>query len=70
MEKIKLKTTINCGGCVASVKPFLDKMVGIGKWEVDINDPNKILTVTSLTLTVDDIKDILEKAGFKGEEIK
>ena len=56
-------------GCVGKVTPFLDGKEGIDKWEVDIYTPEKILTVETEDLTVDDIKKEVEKAGFKAEEV-
>ncbi len=70
MKTIKFKTNINCGGCIASVTPTLNGLGGIDKWKVDTTDPNKILTIETSTLNPDDIKSALEKAGFKGEEVK
>jgi len=28
-KQFQFKTNINCGGCIASVKPYLDKAEGI-----------------------------------------
>lgn len=42
MKVIKLKTNINCGGCIASVTPFLNANPNIKKWEVDTNNPQKV----------------------------
>lgn len=67
MEK-KFKTNINCSGCVAKVTPYLNEAEGITKWNVDTNNPNKILTVETKDLSESDIKDLVTKAGFKIEE--
>jgi len=66
METIKFKTNIKCAGCVAKVTPFLNDAVGEDKWEVDYNNPSKILTVEG---DKDEAKVIkaLEKAGYKAE---
>lgn len=50
METIKFKTTIKCSGCVAKVTPFLNEALGEDNWEVDYNNPSKILTVVGLSL--------------------
>ena len=68
METIKFKTTIKCSGCVAKVTPFLNEALGEDNWEVDYNNPSKILTVVG----EDDktkIIDAVEKAGYKAEAI-
>ncbi len=68
-EQLKFKTTINCGGCVASVTPALNSAVGEGNWQVDINDPAKILTVDSDTVNKATVIEAVNKAGFKAEPI-
>jgi copper chaperone len=67
-KKYQFKTNINCSGCVAAVKPFLDKAEGIQSWEVDTTIPDKILTVVTEKLSEDDVKQIIEKAGYKVKE--
>ncbi|MDD2244016.1 MAG: heavy metal-associated domain-containing protein [Dysgonamonadaceae bacterium] len=65
MRTIQFKTNINCSNCVAKVKPFLDKKEGIQKWEVDINNPDKILTVETDSLTAEDIEKTVKRTGFE-----
>jgi len=68
-EEIQFKTNINCGGCIASVKPHLDAAQGIGQWNVDTNSKDKVLTVTSDGANAQQIIDIVKQAGFKAEII-
>ena len=68
METIKFKTTIKCSGCVNKATPFLNEALGEDNWEVDTNNPLKLLTV----IGDHDKKAVLnavEKAGFKAEEV-
>lgn len=67
METLKFKTNIKCGGCIATVTPFLNETVGEGHWQVDLQDANKVLTTDTETATASDIKQALEKAGYKAE---
>lgn len=69
METLKFKTTINCGGCIAAVSPRLNSIEDIKSWEVDINDPEKILTVESENLKEKDIIQLIEQLGFKAEAL-
>ena len=69
MKKLKFKTNINCSGCVKAVTPHLDKEQGIKNWQVDTDDPAKTLTVETEGLDADAVIDMVEKAGFKAEEI-
>lgn len=69
MDTLKFKTNINCGGCVAKVAPELNATEGICHWNVDTNNPNKILTVETDSATKETIIDTVKKAGFKIEEL-
>ncbi len=69
METIKFKTNINCGNCIAKVTPFLDKKAEIFTWSVDIESPDKILTVETEELTAQDIIKIVRRTGFEAELI-
>jgi copper chaperone len=68
METNKFKTNIKCSGCVEKVTPFLDEALGSENWNVDYNNPQKILTVTGEKDTAKVIE-ALAKAGYKGEEL-
>lgn len=68
MEALKFKTTIKCSGCVAKVTPFLNEALGEDNWEVDYNNPLKVLTVVDEKDQVKVIRAI-EKAGYKAEPL-
>jgi copper chaperone len=70
METVKFKTTIKCSGCVATVTPGLNEAVGANNWQVDLQSPDKILTVN----TTDKEKETtvikkLEEVGYKAERV-
>ncbi len=67
METLKFKTTINCGGCVATVTPHLNQIKGIEKWSVDTTNTLKILTVEVSGLRPVVIIEKLKEAGYKAE---
>ncbi|OLY94560.1 copper chaperone [Cnuella takakiae] len=69
MKQYQFKTNINCGGCVAKVTPILNNNPEVQQWQVDTNNPNKVLTVQSETLQEEDIKALVQKAGFKAEQL-
>lgn len=70
METSKFKTNIKCGGCIAAVSPYLDRLPGIEHWEVDIQDPDKILTIQGKAGPSDqEVISTLEKAGYKAEKL-
>lgn len=69
METLKFKTNINCGSCVRAVTPHMNKLEGVTSWEVDTENPDKILEVKSDCLDATTVKETVEKAGFKAEQL-
>lgn len=69
METLKFKTDIKCAGCLEKVTPHLNKTAGEDNWEVDVQTPQKILTVIGET-NESRIKEAVKKAGFKAEKVK
>jgi copper chaperone len=69
METLKFKTNINCGNCLARITPILNGEETIDYWEVDLLNPEKILTVQTLGTTPDKVINAVKKAGFQIEEI-
>lgn len=70
MNTYKFKTNIKCSGCIAKVKPYIENDVNIREWTVDLEDPNKTLTViTDAQVTPQMVKETISKAGYKAESI-
>jgi copper chaperone len=69
METMKFTTNIKCNGCIMKVTPSLNNIKGIVKWEVDLNDPMKMLTVESTDASANEVIQALEKSGYKAEFI-
>jgi len=67
MKTLKFKTNVNCGGCISNVTPYMNGIKGISKWEVDTNNPSKILTVETVDTSVNEIINALNAAGYKAE---
>ena len=70
MKTLTFKTNINCGGCIATVKPFLDGNKNIASWEVDTNQADKILTVKGENIDEEQVTALVQQAGFKAEPKK
>lgn len=68
MKTLRFRTNIKCSGCVAAVTPFLNDDKEIISWEVDIANPDKILT--AVTDSPEKVQKALEKAGYKGQPIQ
>lgn len=70
MEIVKFKTNIKCSGCIATVTPFLNKTVGVDNWQVDIQAPEKVLTVQATDKGKEtEVIQSLQEAGYKAEKI-
>jgi copper chaperone CopZ len=70
METLKFKTNIKCSGCIATVTPFLNKTVGENNWQVDLQAPEKVLTVqTADNEKETEVIESLQEAGYKAEKI-
>lgn len=69
METLQFKTNINCSGCVAKVTPGLNETEGIAQWNVDTNNPDKILTVKTEAALKEQVIEVVKKAGFKIEAL-
>ena len=68
MDTLKFKTNIKCAACVAKVTPGLNETAGENHWQVDIINPEKILTVSG-EIDEEKIKEALQKAGYKAERV-
>lgn len=69
MDTYQFKTNIKCGGCIAAVTPFLDGEAKISHWEVDLQDPDRILTASGEGLLPEDVVRAVEAAGYKAEPL-
>ncbi|MDD6210612.1 MAG: cation transporter [Bacteroidales bacterium] len=68
METKKFKTNAKCGGCVAKIAEVLDGEIKRDQWSMDLNQPEKTLTITT-DLSDNEIVSLIQKAGFKAERI-
>lgn len=66
---MEFKTSINCGGCVAKVTPFLNKLAGEGNWSVDTDSPSKVLKLNKEGVSSGDVIAGLDQLGYHAEVI-
>lgn len=69
MEQIKLKTDLSCKHCVMKVEPVLKSQLGIVDYTIDLEHPDKLVTIESEGA---DIKEVISKfnaAGYTAEKI-
>ncbi|MCI0474423.1 MAG: heavy-metal-associated domain-containing protein [Ignavibacteria bacterium] len=69
MTELKFKTNINCNHCIKKITPLMDEEKKITEWKVDIENPDKILTVSGEEISEQLVKDVLAKAGYVAEKI-
>lgn len=70
METLRFRTTLKCNGCIATVKPGLDSITGLTRWEVDLASPQKILTAEATTAeSGEEILNVFRENGFEAERI-
>jgi copper chaperone len=69
MKTYQFKTNMNCGGCVATVEPYLNEVKGISEWQVATDQPEKTLTVKAESVSPGAIQQAVEAAGFSAEPI-
>ena len=65
----RFRTSIMCNGCIAKVKPILDGTEGISSWKVNLDTPDRILTVVPDGIAEDDLLALIRNAGFTIERI-
>jgi copper chaperone CopZ len=69
METKQFKTNIKCGGCIATVTPYLNEVAGENAWKVDTAIPEKVLTISAEKVTAEEVIRAVEKAGYKAEKL-
>ena len=69
MSIYQFKTNINCGGCIAAVTPKLEAVKEISTWNVDTDNPEKILTVELDNSNPELVQEAVKSAGFSIEQI-
>lgn len=69
MKTLRFKTNIKCAGCLAKVSSNLNETAGEDNWEVDINTPEKILTVAVDDMEESAIISAVKAAGFEAEKV-
>lgn len=67
MNTLQFKTNINCANCVRAVTPTLNGEPGIAFWQVDTENPNKVLTVTT-DLSETQVLALVADAGFQAQK--
>ncbi|MGV3765731.1 MAG: hypothetical protein ACO1NW_06365 [Chitinophagaceae bacterium] len=70
MEILVFKTDIHNDTEVEAISPILETLPMVSRWNVDLQDVDKILRIESKeTACARNIESVLQKAGFYCEEL-
>ena len=70
MKTLQFKTNIKCSGCIAKTTPYLNEAVGENNWQVDVQNPNKILTIAAdEKVDEETVIQAIKKAGYSAERV-
>ena len=69
MEKIVLKTDLSCKHCVMKVEPVLKSEKGIVSYSIDLQNPNKTVTIESNGTDIEQLIKGFQNAGYLAEVI-
>lgn len=69
MQTYRFKTNIHCQSCVRSVSAFLNEEHRIKHWRVDVESPEKVLTVQAVQMPAEEVCRLVEEAGFDAKLI-
>ena len=69
MQVLVLKTNIRYKKHLKEVAPLLDGQHSILRWNVDLQDRDKVLRIEAAALPINDIIQLIQQAGFYCEEL-
>ncbi len=64
MEELQFKTNLKCEGCIAAITPVLNAYSPVSEWNVDLSDPDRILTVKGEAISEDELTGKINAAGY------
>jgi len=70
MEILVFKTDIHNRKRVNALKPYLENIKGIIKWNVDLQDVDNVLRVEAASISACAIEETLQQAGYFCEELQ
>ncbi len=69
MRQLRFRTNFHCDGCVTTVSSYLRAVSGIVHWEVDLENPEKMLTVYGDEAREIEIMEKVREAGYQISQI-
>ncbi|MEO5591630.1 MAG: hypothetical protein ABIR15_19905 [Chitinophagaceae bacterium] len=69
MEVLILKTNIRYKKQVKTVASLLDGQGNISRWNIDLNDIDKVLRIEADDMELTEVVQLIQEAGFHCEEL-
>lgn len=69
MEKVVLKTDLSCKHCVMKVEPLLKSEQGVLEYSIDLENPDRLVTITSEGANIDSVIAGFKTAGYSAKKI-
>ncbi len=66
-KTLTYKTNIKCNGCIATITPFFEQYKSIKTWSVDLESPDRVLTIELDGGEEQEVKDLITEAGYEAE---
>ena len=70
MEVLVFKTNLRFKKQITEVTPHINNLHGIARWNVDLDDVDKVLRIESENLCARTVETTLQQAGFNCEELR
>lgn len=70
MEVLVFKTNLRFKKQITAVTPHINNLQGIARWNVDLDDKDKILRIESFDLSPRSVETTLQQAGYFCEELQ
>ena len=70
MEVLVFKTNLRFKKQINAVTPHINNLQGVARWNVDLDDTDKILRIESVDLSPRSVETTLQQAGYFCEELQ
>lgn len=70
MQVLVFKTNVRFKKQIDAIKPHINTLHGILRWNVDLYDKDKILRIETYNLSARVVEDTLQRAGYFCEELQ
>jgi hypothetical protein len=70
MEVLVFKTNLRFKKQIDAVTPHINNLQGVARWNVDLDDTDKILRIESVDLSPRSVEATLQQAGYFCEELQ